>query len=73
LDRPATPPRLRRSRHNGADWPNVRNRGRAGRNHPGGGQQLAIDVARLCLETEGLDPADCVWWQANREQDSPRP
>jgi 3-oxoacyl-[acyl-carrier-protein] synthase-3 len=24
------------------------------------GQQLAIDVARLCLETEGLDPADCV-------------
>ena len=24
------------------------------------GQQLAIDVAERCLETEGIDPADCV-------------
>ena len=24
------------------------------------GQQVAIDVAELCLETEGIDPADCV-------------
>ena len=24
------------------------------------GQQIAIEVAALCLETEGIDPADCV-------------
>jgi 3-oxoacyl-[acyl-carrier-protein] synthase-3 len=24
------------------------------------GQQVAIDVTRLCLESEGIDPADCV-------------